>query len=168
MTDDREFVFKIAASKGMTYKLAYKSEQPIAVHVLRNDHGDWRKLWTHGDARRSLTAERAIALAERLIRTRVEGSGYTRHAAIYEMATVTHVLDGSAQAQAMQGVDASPPPDRAGYMADALRRIYAAAQSLEAGEESIIECAQDIQRMVTNGLRGYEVFPWSHNPAAVI
>lgn len=54
------------------------------------------------------------------------------------------------------------------FTRDALRRIYAAAQSLEAGEENIIECAQDIQRMVTNGLRGYQVFAWSHEPAVVV
>ena len=48
---------------------------------------------------------------------------------------------------------------------DGLRRIYAAAQSLESGEENPIECAQDIQRMVQNLWSGRLVFPWKFKPS---
>ena len=45
----------------------------------------------------------------------------------------------------------------------ALKRIYSAAQSMEAGEENPVECAQDIQRAVWNAMASDATrFRWSH------
>jgi hypothetical protein len=50
------------------------------------------------------------------------------------------------------------------FARDALRRIYTAANGIVIGEEPPRETAQDIQRMAINGLKGREVWPWSHDP----
>lgn len=48
------------------------------------------------------------------------------------------------------------------WQTDALKRIYAAAEGILQGEENPQEAAQDIQRMVMNGLQAREIWPWSH------
>jgi hypothetical protein len=47
---------------------------------------------------------------------------------------------------------------------DALRRIYSAANGIVIGEEPPRETGLEIQRMCLNGLKGRQVWPWSHKP----
>jgi len=47
---------------------------------------------------------------------------------------------------------------------EALKRIYAAAAGILCGEENPREAAEDIQKMVINGLKGEALYEWTHEP----
>ena len=56
-------------------------------------------------------------------------------------------------------------PTKVDIYISALRQIYSAAEGLERGEENIVECAQAIQRLCDDALRGLplqDVFKEKH------